>query len=253
MLYTHGSTLLSRPQLHEVPVPERTDVSPLWKGLNHGVLADTIIQQIEKVGLEVKQEMWYCNPKQTALFGAVDILAESVPGVKLDIGQDACFSLGVRHGNDGQYAVSFAVGGRVFVCSNGMFSGDFVLKHRHMRSLDLDEAVSDGIKKYINECGALEAFVNGMREVPLDNKDASYLIMRTAERLPGNEQSGCLNWAHLRDIYENWIKPPHEEFSPRTQWSLYNAFTEVGKTLSPPRQMTMLKGLRPLMEEFGRN
>ena len=29
--------------------------------------------------------------------------------------------------------------------------------------------------------------------------------------------------------------PRHEEFSPRTVWSLFNAFTELAKKYSPPR------------------
>jgi hypothetical protein len=30
-------------------------------------------------------------------------------------------------------------------------------------------------------------------------------------------------------VLEAWEEPRHEEFAPRTAWSLFNAFTEVAK------------------------
>jgi hypothetical protein len=169
---------------------------------------------------------------------------------KLPIGQDAMFSLGVRHDNVGRYAVTFAVGARIAVCSNGVFSGDFVLKNRHYDSLNLDDAVAEGVERYLTETDTLIKFIQNMQAVTLDDRDASHLLVSTAERMSGNDH-GCINWNHLRSVWENWKTPPHDEFQPRNQWSLYNAFTQVGKELSPPRQMSLLKGLKPLMEKHG--
>ena len=41
--------------------------------------------------------------------------------------------------------------------------------------------------------------------------------------------------APLPKVIEAWDEPKHEEFVPRTAWSLFNAFTEVLKA-GPPRQ-----------------
>ena len=43
--------------------------------------------------------------------------------------------------------------------------------------------------------------------------------------------------SRLPKVIEAWEEPRHEEFSPRTAWSLFNAFTEVGKEGSPRAQM----------------
>src|SRR5207247_7247000 len=43
--------------------------------------------------------------------------------------------------------------------------------------------------------------------------------------------------SRLPKVIEAWEEPPHEEFSPRTAWSLFNAFTEIQKESGPRAQM----------------
>lgn len=43
--------------------------------------------------------------------------------------------------------------------------------------------------------------------------------------------------SRLPKVIEAWEKPRHEEFVPRTAWSLFNAFTEVEKNAGPRQQM----------------
>jgi hypothetical protein len=41
----------------------------------------------------------------------------------------------------------------------------------------------------------------------------------------------------MRQVHMNFFNPKHEEFMPRTYWSLNNAYTEAIKTLEPiPQQ-----------------
>ena len=43
--------------------------------------------------------------------------------------------------------------------------------------------------------------------------------------------------SRLPKVIEAWEEPRHEEFTPRTAWSLFNAFTEVQKGSGPRAQM----------------
>ena len=43
--------------------------------------------------------------------------------------------------------------------------------------------------------------------------------------------------SRLPKVIEAWEEPKHEEFTPRTGWSLFNAFTEVQKGAPPRAQM----------------
>ena len=39
--------------------------------------------------------------------------------------------------------------------------------------------------------------------------------------------------SRLPKVIEAWEEPKHEEFAPRTAWSLFNTFTEVQKGSGP--------------------
>lgn len=239
MILAHKEIAKVRADLHKIPVPDRKDTKT-WKGVGHGVLADKVVERVEAQGMEISAENWYVNPKGSILWGAVDI----IPGVaspELEIGQEANFSLGIRHGNDGEYAVSFAVGARIAICSNGMFHGDFVSKKRHTQTLDLEEIIDNALVKYIEECESLENLINGWRDCEVDDKDASLLMFEAHRR-------GYVNFRYLEDVFRNWSEPIHDEFQERTAWSLYNAFTEMAKGLTPPRQVKLLTGLRKLFD-----
>ena len=43
--------------------------------------------------------------------------------------------------------------------------------------------------------------------------------------------------ATLPKVLREWERPQHPEFTARTAWSLFNAFTEVQKLASPRLQM----------------
>jgi hypothetical protein len=43
--------------------------------------------------------------------------------------------------------------------------------------------------------------------------------------------------SRLPKVIEAWDEPRHEEFVPRTAWSLFNAFTEVQKGAGPRQQL----------------
>ncbi len=42
-------------------------------------------------------------------------------------------------------------------------------------------------------------------------------------------KANLLPASRLPKVIEAWEEPRHEEFAPRTAWSLFNAFTEVQK------------------------
>jgi hypothetical protein len=50
-------------------------------------------------------------------------------------------------------------------------------------------------------------------------------------------KANVLPASRLPKVIEAWEAPRHEEFAPRTAWSLFNAFIEVQKALSPRAQV----------------
>ena len=50
-------------------------------------------------------------------------------------------------------------------------------------------------------------------------------------------KANVLPASRLPKVIEAWEEPRHEEFAPRTAWSLFNAFTEVQKHSGPRARM----------------
>ena len=67
-----------------------------------------------------------------------------------------------------------------------------------------------------------------VRELPLAH--AHHLMVEAVK-------ANVLPASRLPKVIEAWEEPKHEEFAPRTAWSLFNAFTEVQKSTSPWLQM----------------
>lgn len=244
MLYVSSKDALSREQLASIPVPVRgSSVSDRWCGVQHGHLADTIIDRLVNRGYEVLSESWKCDKKMGAMFGSMDLTPPVDTNLTLDIGQDGNFCMGVRHDNYGAYALTFAVGATVTVCSNGVFNGEFTVKHRHTVGLKLSSLIDEAIDQYAFEALKINAFVASMRSFPLHAVTADRIIMESLRR-------DIISTNHIRAIDESWRKPPHPEFEDRTLWSLYNAYTEVAKEMKTTPQVTLMKGLRPLMSEI---
>ena len=106
--------------------------------------------------------------------------------------------IGVRNSHDKTRAAGLIAGVRVIVCSNGMFTGDEVcLSRKHTASY---------------------------REKELSDPDAHDLVVRSMD-------ADAVAPSALPRVLKEYREPWHEEFMPRTAWSLYNSFTEVMKGL----------------------
>jgi len=67
--------------------------------------------------------------------------------------------------------------------------------------------------------------IRRMAELHLSPAKASHVIL-TAFR------KGIISSLQIANVCRMWEEPPHDEFRPRTAWSLFNAFTEVLKPRS---------------------
>jgi hypothetical protein len=238
MLSVADGERMTRPQLMEIPIPKYEGSGTKWEGVNHGSLASTVIEVCTAMEFKILSETWYVNPNKAALYGCVDLQPESMGNV-LDLGTPGCFSLAIRHSNDQRMAITMGVGAKVFLCSNGVMTAEFLCKKRHLTGLALTEIVEDGINLYVKKSADLSSQIKALRDRPITKQEASYAILKSA-------REGVIPFRYLEDILENWVHPTHEHFKPRNAWSLYNAFTETAKNkLSPPKQYGFLRELYP--------
>lgn len=220
--------------LAAIPVPERTNVSALWRGVNHGDLAEEILRSCIERGLYVVESQWGTNKSESDLFGAIELAPNRSHDIALPEGMG--LALGVRHSNAGRYAVTFAVGARVFVCKNGVLTGDFLVSHKHTIALVLPELIGLALDRYLTEARQLSVQVEAMRNMILSAERAAQVILDAAycEELPPR---------YVMAVWREWLTPTHADFLPRTAWSLHNAFTTVAQQLALPSQYKLLRAL----------
>ena len=139
------------------------------------------------------------------------------------------FSVALKNSHDKSMRLAMTVGYRVFCCDNGAFSGDFQpVLAKHSKSFNLIDAISIGVDQMQRNFAPMVQQVDRWRDSQLSDASAKLLIYRAfieAEmELPH----------HLdRKVHAQYFNPQHEEFQPRTLWSLSNAFTSAFKELEP--------------------
>ena len=150
------------------------------------------------------------------------------------------FSLGVHHGNDLYHALKFAVGTKIFICSNGMVVGDFVVRRRHTSRFDIEEVVGGGLDRYLHEVPTVSNFVDGLRGRGLSESDSnSYLMEAGRQKL--------IPWSRVGMVDAEYRTPTFSEHSERTAWGLYNAFTYVAQKSPPHEQIGAMSGFREVL------
>jgi hypothetical protein len=134
--------------------------------------------------------------------------------------------VGLKNSHDKSLAAGLVAGAKVVVCSNGSFFGDEIaLSRKHTSRLfeDLDERIEAGFSRIFEEWDRHDLRVMSYREHELDDKEAHDLVIRSvdAEAIPPSA---------IPRVLQEYRTPWHEEFVPRTAWSLFNGFTEILKS-----------------------
>jgi len=217
-----GGWSATKADLASVPVPESTESY-------HPVPYHRFIEEVElhipRFGLEVRSSQFALAREGGQMFGVLTC-GNGVPD------RDYALCIGVRNSYDRSLAVGLTVGSRVFCCDNLAFSGEVTMHRKHTVNVFRD--LPDLIYRMLSQVAAMRERNDGeiaamkVRELPPAH--AHHLMVEAI-------RANVLPASRLPKVIEAWEKPLNPEFSSRTAWSLFNAFTEVQKTASPRAQM----------------
>ena len=162
-------------------------------------------------------------------------------------GEELGLSIAFRNSLDKSLSVGMAFGAQVFVCDNLALTGSIVKIRKHTTNVwtDLEEMILTGV--YRARTSFIHAVDDAHQMQRIDiSDDGAY---RALGHLFGHQ---VLSPRQMPVALKEWQQPSHEEFEPRTLWSLYNAATEALKS-SPPqtimeRHVTLHKHLLPNRE-----
>jgi hypothetical protein len=150
----------------------------------------------------------------------------------LETQMEGCrFAIGIRNSHDKSLRLGLTAGLRVFVCSNMVFSGGFTpVLAKHTKSFNLVDTLSVGVDRIQRNFEPMQRQVESWRQTQITDARAK-LIFYSAFVEGKLDAPKSL----LPEVHRLYFEPQDPEFSARTMWSLYNAFTSAFKELEPVR------------------
>ena len=188
----------------------------------HRTMIETIEKHIVSNGFTVEREEYGLWKDGLRMFGAWCL------GHPSHTEKDWRLALGIRNAHDRSFSASMGLGENVFVCDNFSFSAEILVVRKHTRNItrDLDGMIAEAAGKIGAARVTQTERIAAYKATELSDAQVHDLLVRTVDaRVIAN--------ATLPKVLKEWRQPTHEEFQPRTAWSLQNAYTEVMKAASP--------------------
>ncbi len=232
------STLISysgkvtRAELAQIPTPSAT---PTHTPIPHLEVVETLIGTLSLRHIGVVGEEFAVSGDGMEMFGVLD-LETTFEGCR--------FAIGIRNANNKRFRLSCTVGLRVFVCQNLAFQGDYTpVLAKHTRNFSLQDSLSIGVDRMQRNFEPMRRQVEAWRRCQLSDEAAKLIIYRAF--VEGELEVP----RHLaRVVHSRYFDPQHEEFAPRTMWSLSNAFTSAFKELEAIPQFRATAKLGAFLE-----
>jgi hypothetical protein len=215
-LICYGKTI-SREDLANIPTPEATRTH---QPVPHYKLVQALIETLSFRHIGVVQDEYAVSSNGMKMFGVLD-LESRFEGCR--------FSIGIRNSHDKSFRLAVTAGLRVAVCENMMFSGDFTpVLAKHSKSFSLQDSLCIGVDRMQRNFEPMKRQVQTWQESQLADVTAKLIIYRAFVDRELDAPSSLMTAVH-----RYYFRPVHQEFSPRTMWSLSNAFTSAFKELDP--------------------
>jgi hypothetical protein len=208
-----GGRVATPDELRDCRTPEPVG---RWHPVAHVRVLEAVKETLAGAGYSVRAEKYALARHDARFFGVLDLETPLAAGVSL--------SVGVRNSVDKSFPLGFAAGSRVFVCDNLAFRSELLVRRRHtvngMKAFG--QAIAGAVASLTGFREAEEARIRRMAGRELTPAEASHIILAAYRR-------GIISTLQQPRVCAEWEEPRHDDFRPRTAWSLFNAFTEVLK------------------------
>jgi hypothetical protein len=209
-----NSDIVTREQLRALPpVPGTSTFQPI----QHIALVEGLEKALANRGLKAAGEQYALRRDGLMLFGVLKIAHRET--------SEFITALGIRQALNRTMSIQMCAGASVFVCDNLCFRGDMiVLKQRHDWSFSITAELTGAVGRWQQHADILVDEINTLKNRTLSNIEAKAMICDVFTQ-------GIMPSRFLSEVVKEYLEPRHEEFAPRTAWSLNNAFTEVQKQM----------------------
>jgi len=226
-----GAHDATREQVAAVATPAAEGI---WHPIPHLTIRDLVAEQVTANGLVVKEEAYGLWKDGLRAFGLLGL-------GNGDNHEDFRMVLGWRNSHDKSFPAAGALGSHVFVCDNLAFSGEVTFARKHTINVmrDLPGLVVEAVGRLLGARNLQEERIAAYKEYALTNERAHDIVIQSLD-------TRIIGATRIPQVLAQWRHPQHDDFTPRTVWSLFNAYTENLKGMSLfelPRRTTRLHGL----------
>ena len=218
-LLHRGAENVDLDTVRQVRTPDNTET---WYPVPHGVLVDCIKTTLrDHSEFDIVSEQYGLWNEGDRLFGLFGLKNGSIH-------DDYALSIGFRNSHDKAFSLSYACGSRIFCCDNLSFSGEVVFSRKHTKYArrDLNRIVVEAFGQLGAQRDKLDRRIEAYKRTQLSDTQVHDLLIRSVD-------SRVIANAGIAKVLKEWRASDHEEFAPRTAWSLQNAYTEVFKGSNP--------------------
>ena len=118
----------------------------------------------------------------------------------------------------------------------------FTLSIHHSRTdPSLKQLTARAVGKLGDRFADFDRRVTAYKKKYLPDRSAHDLVIRAVD-------CRAITTSQVPGVLEEWRKPQHEAFVPRNAWSLFNAFTEVYKSVNPQTAVKRGQALHGLFD-----
>ena len=193
------------------PLPEETST---YKPVTHEQLMDLTNESIVQSGFALQRESYTMAREGNVANGKYTISNIADKEMQIQIGWQNSYNK--------QLSLKFAIGAHIFICANGMVSGDMG-SFRRKHTGDIQEFTPKHIIEYIKTAG--EVFISMQKErEKLKNIE---LTKRTTAELLGRMylEEGFITSTQLNIIKGQLEHPTYDYGVPNSAWELYQFVT----------------------------
>ena len=235
MLLHCGGQVIGRDALFGIETPHPTET---WFPLPHRYLVEEVENQLTEAGFNLLCSTHAVSHDGNRYFGVLEV---SLPGNFQENGHG--WVVGLRNSHDKTFPAGIVAGTRVFVCDNLSFSGLIQIRRKHTRFAvrDLRQLTARAVGQLGERLVGMEARITAYRNLQLTDSRAHDLVIRATD-------CRAITPSQIPEVLAHWRKPVHEEFCGRNGWSLWNACSEVFKSVNPHTAIARCEALHGLFD-----
>lgn len=213
---TYNSTkdVLIRAQL-----PQQTRT---YKPITHQQLIDLTLESIQQAGFALDKELYSSTIDGQVANGNFTISNVSDKEMQLQIGWQNSYNKTL--------SLKFAIGARIFICSNGAVHGDMgSFKKKHMGTVQ--EFTPAAITEYIKQAGdtfqIMQTERERMKQIELSKRTQAELVGRLLL------EEKLISTMQVNQIAAELANPTYDYGAPGSMWELYQFTTQTMRETHP--------------------